>query len=341
MSIGIYSDGKRAFFERDDISVIAQLYRDTKKVFEVDIAREAPTDRDVKKIGEIDVREVSDGSTYRVVMAEGDVGKPSVNRKPDAEPGKSVIQSVLFHRDTFDLEQARAWLAEHEGFGDYGVDETKNTYRFRQYDPEHFSEFRTGEITTGVTAVYGIVAGDVEQEDAGEKTEEEKSLIRDLEKQKEKTGALVSKLNQEINERGLRFLLKGDEEEERFVMSLVLEPNDGVDAPLKPDTQNDIYSAEEIRNAAHAWMEFHGKSDLGHSWVELGKRDVRILESYLAPCDFELGGYSVVKGTWMLGLRIVSDDLWEGVKSGEIGAYSIGGRAMREPAEEGTGQDET
>jgi len=75
-----------------------------------------------------------------------------------------------------------------------------------------------------------------------------------------------------------------------------------------------------------------------------GKEKVRPAESYLAPCDFTLGdgdnSYDIIKGTWLLGTRIVDDELWKQVKAGELGAYSIGGTAIREEADEQGGGDE-
>jgi DNA adenine methylase len=57
--------------------------------------------------------------------------------------------------------------------------------------------------------------------------------------------------------------------------------------------------------------------------------DVKILESYIAPADFHLNDTRIKKGTWLLAVRIVSDDLWEKVKQGELRGFSIGGSASR------------
>lgn len=126
-----------------------------------------------------------------------------------------------------------------------------------------------------------------------------------------------------------------EEREERFVLSMVLEPTDGEDgSEMKPDTQGDIYSAEEVRKACHTWMEYHGQIDLQHNWNALSKTSVRILENYIAPCDMKIGDETVKKGSWMLGLRIADDKLWSAIKSGQIGAYSIGGTANKVPLKE-------
>jgi DNA adenine methylase len=118
-------------------------------------------------------------------------------------------------------------------------------------------------------------------------------------------------------------LIKGaDPEDERYVLGVVLEP-DVVDA------QQDTYSADEIRKAAHRFMEAFRGIGLQHRMRVNDK--VKILESFLAPTDFAIGEVSIRKGTWLFAVRILSDELWELVKSGALTGFSIGGSARRHP----------
>jgi len=118
-------------------------------------------------------------------------------------------------------------------------------------------------------------------------------------------------------------LVKGlDPSDERYVLGIVLEPE-------VVDAQGDIYSAEEIRGAAHRFMEEFGGLGLMHRLRVNG--DVKVLESYLAPTDFAVGDLTVRKGTWMLAVRVLSDDLWARVQSGDLTGFSIGGSARRVP----------
>ena len=118
-------------------------------------------------------------------------------------------------------------------------------------------------------------------------------------------------------------LLKGvDPEDERFVLGIVLEPE-------VVDAQGDIYSADEIRKASYRFMEEFGGLGLMHRMRV--NDQVKVLESFLAPTDFDLGGISVKKGTWLLGVRVLSDKLWEQVKTGDLTGFSIGGSARRVP----------
>ncbi|HEU4409095.1 MAG TPA: XkdF-like putative serine protease domain-containing protein [Polyangiaceae bacterium] len=118
-------------------------------------------------------------------------------------------------------------------------------------------------------------------------------------------------------------VLKGARpEDERYVLGVVLEPE-------TVDAQGDIYSADEIARAAHAFMEDFGGLGLMHR--ERVNGQVKILETYLAPADFELAGARVRKGTWLLAVRVLDDALWAQVKGGALTGFSIGGSARKYP----------
>ncbi|MGH9889025.1 MAG: XkdF-like putative serine protease domain-containing protein [bacterium] len=114
-------------------------------------------------------------------------------------------------------------------------------------------------------------------------------------------------------------LLKTDEE--RYVLGVVLEPE-------TVDAQDDIYSAAEVRDAAHRFMEQY--RNVGFMHRGLVNERVKILESYLAPTSFSLDGAQVRKGTWLLAVRVLDDELWGQIKNGELTGLSIGGSARRE-----------
>ena len=128
-----------------------------------------------------------------------------------------------------------------------------------------------------------------------------------------------------------------EDEEEFTIFAPVLEPNDGEDgAPLDPDKQNEIYSAEAIRKTAHYWMENGGVVGLMHRFNIADQ--VSVLESYLAPVDFVFkcsdgSDYKVRKGTWLLRLRINNKELWDAIKEGKLGAFSVGGTAIKRTEE--------
>lgn len=108
--------------------------------------------------------------------------------------------------------------------------------------------------------------------------------------------------------------------EERYVFGIVLEPE-------TVDAQKDIYSAAEVRDAAHRFMEEYQNIGLMHRGYV--NDAVKILESYVAPTEFEVDGTKVRKGTWLLAVRVQDESLWQQVKNGELGGFSIGGTAIR------------
>jgi hypothetical protein len=258
-------------------------------------------------VADLCVVPVEDPATYRIEQAAAPAATGA---------GGMTVQSLLFPKDKWTAETARAWIGQHadDGLADHGVDETDDYYRFRQADPASFAEgsLRTIDFGADIRAIVG-----------------RPKAVKGVD-------PTVVALNDRLVFGGVQ-LLKADapeEAEERYVLSVVMEPNDGVDAALDPDAEGDIQSAADIRKAAHRWMEHGGQIDLGHSWRALGNDRVRVLESYLCPADVEIGGYPVRKGTWLLALRMQDDKLWEAVKSGAIGAYSIGGSGTRTPVED-------
>jgi site-specific DNA-adenine methylase len=114
-------------------------------------------------------------------------------------------------------------------------------------------------------------------------------------------------------------IVKADDE--HFVLGVVLEPDE-------VDAQKDVYSAAEVRRAAHKYMaEFQNR---GHMHKELVNTKVDILESYIAPTDFTVDGQDVKKGTWVMAVRVKDATLWTAVKSGGLTGFSIGGSANRQ-----------
>lgn len=118
-------------------------------------------------------------------------------------------------------------------------------------------------------------------------------------------------------------------QEKRYILGVVLEPNDGRDGPLNPDTQGDVYSASDIEKAAHAWMSDFLNVGLMH--VELVGRRVVPVESYIAPMDMQLGDQKILKGSWLLGAIVDDQEIWDAIKAGTLTGWSMGGFAVREP----------
>ena len=120
-------------------------------------------------------------------------------------------------------------------------------------------------------------------------------------------------------------ILKADEDQ-RLVYGVPLRVN-------APDSQDDIIKADEIEKAAHQFMIDSQKFDDNHQTL-VPTRDAYVVESYLAPVDFEMGGEQVYKGDWVLVTKIFNDELWEAIKAGEYRGYSIRGMGKRVSVDE-------
>lgn len=121
-------------------------------------------------------------------------------------------------------------------------------------------------------------------------------------------------------------LIKADSEEdqdEHYILGIVLEPDE-------VDSQGDTITASVIRQAAHTYMEDFGNVGLQHQTFVNGK--IKILESYICPCDATIGGQLVKAGTWLMGFRVLDKSIWEAVKEGLLTGLSIGGSGIRVPA---------
>ncbi len=124
-----------------------------------------------------------------------------------------------------------------------------------------------------------------------------------------------------------RFTMKGLGEEKRVVTGIVLEPD--VVQRMGADGFTDVIGAEEIEKAAWDFMSNVRKITVDHN-APAPKTEV--VESYIAPADFSIGNEKVLKGSWVLSVRILDDALWAAIKEGKYAAFSVGGSAEREPA---------
>lgn len=91
--------------------------------------------------------------------------------------------------------------------------------------------------------------------------------------------------------------------------------------PLVKDAHDDYMTAEEIEKAAHIFLKDYRQIDKQHDFTsQVGD----VIESYIAPADFELGGQLVTKGTWVMAVK-VADEVWSGIQKGEFTGFSLAG----------------
>jgi uracil-DNA glycosylase family 4 len=115
-------------------------------------------------------------------------------------------------------------------------------------------------------------------------------------------------------------IAKSDEGEMRLVTGVVMEPDEF-------DTHGDFTLAGDIEQAAYGYL--FNSQVVGDQHSQAAPSDVRVVESYIAPTDFEIGEETVKQGSWVMTVQVLDDEMWEGVKSGKYTGFSIGGFAEK------------
>jgi len=140
---------------------------------------------------------------------------------------------------------------------------------------------------------------------------------------------VIENFEEEENMEKESFEVESDEifkenEEKQIAYSIVLKAD-------RPDLEKDTFVSEEIEKAAHSFMQESQDINLGH---EFDTDKVQIVESYIAPTDFELNGTEIKKGDWIMGTRFLDQDLWSLCKENKLSGFSIEGTCRKVPASE-------
>jgi len=107
------------------------------------------------------------------------------------------------------------------------------------------------------------------------------------------------------------------DKEEQIVYGIVYEPD-------TEDSQGDEASAAEIEKAAHAFLANSRVMKVMHK----GKpAKIEVVESYIAPEDFELGEQEIKKGSWVVAAHVSDKKIWKAIKDGTLTGFSMAGVA--------------
>jgi hypothetical protein len=126
---------------------------------------------------------------------------------------------------------------------------------------------------------------------------------------------LTKSAGQPTFQKEVKIITKADDAQQ-LVYGIVYEPD-------VPDAHDDYMTAEEIEKAAHQFMKDARNIDTQHNFVS-GAGEV--VESYVAPANFEINGETIAKGSWVLVTK-ATDEIWEQIQKGEITGYSMAGTA--------------
>lgn len=132
----------------------------------------------------------------------------------------------------------------------------------------------------------------------------------------------INKTKQTVN---AKIIHKHEDGDERLFYAVVIEPM--TDVTDTGDSHGDIMTPEEVIKSAHYFMEMGSTIFKGH----LAKVEAKVVESYISPVDFTPEGSEVkiLKGSWVMAVKVLDDEMWESIKSGEITAFSPGGFGVR------------
>lgn len=120
-------------------------------------------------------------------------------------------------------------------------------------------------------------------------------------------------------------LIKARDNPKQILYCVVMEPD-------TVDLQEDATSADEIEKAAHQYLldsrvvgDSHRKNERG----TIIEANAGVVESFIAPVDFEVGTERILKGSWVIAVKVSDTDLWKSVEDGDITGVSIGGVGER------------
>lgn len=114
------------------------------------------------------------------------------------------------------------------------------------------------------------------------------------------------------NLKEVRLVRREDREFERVVFAEVL-------VPETLNTFADWWSPEAIRQAAYAFAEKGYGLDVEHDNVDVTGSGYYVVESFIA----RAGDPDFIEGSWVVGVKIVDDDIWQQIINGELNGFSF------------------
>lgn len=99
---------------------------------------------------------------------------------------------------------------------------------------------------------------------------------------------------------------------------------------LVPDTPNvygDIYTKESIKEFVEEFAKQGFGLDIDHDENDVQGKDLLVVESFIA----RPGDPDFIEGSWVVGMKILSDAVWNKVVSGELNGYSFQADCLMSP----------
>ncbi len=252
---------------------------------------------------------IADPKSFDSIRRQNDKFGPGISVIWGVKNGMVLVQSIRFAADKFTPEQAKTWLKNHRYIPIEFASATTKSGILRDSDPLQEALISNSSDSPPVSVASSSKALD-------QTTNVLKDTISDS-TDEEATTPIEKSWTVEIT--------KADSEKQVVY---------GVAYPLYPlggkDSQNDRASADEIEKMAWNFMKNSRMYDLQHKEVISNDKAV-VVESYIAPIDFTMGNKTISKGSWVVATHVLDMELWNLVKSGQVGSYSIRGFGKRTP----------
>jgi len=113
----------------------------------------------------------------------------------------------------------------------------------------------------------------------------------------------------EDSEGSVRLFKKDDEGYERIVFAEVIIPN-------VTNVYGDFHTPESVKEFAYGFMLSGFGTDVGHN--ETDYDSLLVVESFIA----REGDTEFIPGSWVIGMYIGDDTVWEQIRSGELNGFS-------------------
>ena len=100
------------------------------------------------------------------------------------------------------------------------------------------------------------------------------------------------------------------------------------------DSHNQFTTESEVRKAMIGFMEALAKTKGEPNNIQHKKGLVpqtAIIENFQAPVDYELNNQPVLKGSWVMGIKIYEPSVRKAIENGDITGFSIEGKGILSP----------
>lgn len=117
-----------------------------------------------------------------------------------------------------------------------------------------------------------------------------------------------------------RIVQRDDRAFEQVVLAELLVPN-------VPNSWGDIYTPEAIKEFCYKFSEHGFGLDVDHDQIDVTGKGYIVVESFIA----RSGDPDFIEGSWVIGVKILDDGIWERVLDGTLNGFSFEASCFMDP----------